>query len=66
MIKYTQENRRNAAAKYFSLDASMIGRWIKQSSKWEEENKKKKRVGTPGRKAFYPEAENLLYSWIIE
>ncbi len=66
VVKYAQENGRNAAAKYFSLDAPMIGRWIKQSSKWEEENKKKKRVGTPGRKAFYPEAENLLYSWIIE
>ncbi|GBC46370.2 pogo transposable element with KRAB domain [Rhizophagus irregularis DAOM 181602=DAOM 197198] len=31
-----------------------------------EENKKKKRSGTPGRKAFYPEAEKILYSWIIE
>ena len=26
VVKYTQENRRNATAKYFSLDASMIGR----------------------------------------
>ena len=66
VVKYAQENGRNVAAKYFSLDAPMIGRWIKQSNKWEEENKKKKRVGTPGRKAFYPEAENLLYSWVIE
>ena len=40
VVKYAQENGRNAAAKYFSLDAPMIGRWIKQSSKWEEENKK--------------------------
>ena len=66
VVKYAQENGRNVAAKYFSLDAPMIGRWIKQSNKWEEENKKKKRVGTPRRKAFYPEAENLLYSWVIE
>ena len=27
---------------------------------------KKKHAGNPGRKAFYPEAEDLLYSWIIE
>ncbi|GET02871.1 PAB-dependent poly(A)-specific ribonuclease subunit PAN2 [Rhizophagus clarus] len=44
----------------------MVGRWIKQSSSWEEKNKKKKRAGTPGRKAFYPEAEKFLYNWIIE
>jgi hypothetical protein len=66
VVKYAQENGRNAAAKHFNLDAPMVGRWIKQSSKWEEENKNKKRAGTPGRKAFYPEAESLLYSWIIE
>ncbi|CAB4429578.1 unnamed protein product [Rhizophagus irregularis] len=66
VVKYTQENGRNAAAKHFNLDAPMVGRWIRQSSKWEEENKKKKRSETPGRKAFYPEAEKILYSWIME
>jgi len=66
VVKYAQEHGRNATAKHFNLNAPMIGRWIKQSNKWEEENKKKKRAGAPGRKAFYPEAENLLYSWIIE
>ncbi|UZO00989.1 uncharacterized protein OCT59_012099 [Rhizophagus irregularis] len=66
VVKYAQENGRNAAAKHFNLDAPMVGRWIRQSSKWEEENKKKKRSGTSGRKAFYPEAEKILYSWIIE
>ncbi|GES78483.1 pogo transposable element with KRAB domain [Rhizophagus clarus] len=66
VVKYAQENGRNAAAKHFNLDAPMVGRWIKQSSSWEEKNKKKKRAGTPGRKAFYPEAEKFLYNWIIE
>src|SRR5436853_7244310 len=66
VVSYAQENGRNVAAKHFSLDASMIGRWVKQSNNWDKENKKKKRAGTPGRKAFYPEAEDLLYSWIIE
>ena len=42
VVKYAQENGRNAAAKHFNLDAPMVGRWIRQSSKWEEENKKKK------------------------
>uniref|UniRef100_U9SUH5 HTH CENPB-type domain-containing protein n=1 Tax=Rhizophagus irregularis (strain DAOM 181602 / DAOM 197198 / MUCL 43194) TaxID=747089 RepID=U9SUH5_RHIID len=31
-----------------------------------EEKLIKKRSGTSGRKAFYPEAEKILYSWIIE
>ena len=66
VVKYAQENGRNVAAKHFNLDTPMIGRWIKQSNKWQEENKNKKRAGTSGRKAFYPEAENLLYSWVIE
>jgi len=66
VVSYAQENGRNVAAKHFSLDASMIGRWVKQSNNWDKENKKKKRAETPGRKAFYPEAEDLLYSWIIE
>jgi transposase len=66
VVKYAQENGRNAAAKHFNLDGPMIGRWVKQSNKWEEENKKKKRAGAPGKKAFYPEAEKLLYGWIIE
>ncbi|CAB4489314.1 unnamed protein product [Rhizophagus irregularis] len=66
VVKYVQENKRNAAAKHFNLDAPMVGRWIRQSSKWEEENKKKKRSETPGRKAFYPKAKKILYSWIIE
>jgi Tc5 transposase DNA-binding domain len=66
VVNYAQENGRNVTAKHFGLDAPMIGRWIKQSSKWDKENKKKKRAGNPGRKAFYPEAEDLLYSWIIE
>ncbi|CAB4406723.1 unnamed protein product [Rhizophagus irregularis] len=49
VVKYAQENGRNAAAKHFNLDAPM-----------------KKRSGTPGRKAFYSEAEKILYSWIME
>src|SRR2546421_9952949 len=66
VVRYAQENGRNVAAKHFNLDGPMIGRWIKQSNKWEKENKKKKHVGTPGRKAHYPEAEDILYKWIIE
>ena len=65
VVNYAQENGRNAAARHFNLNAPMVGRWIRQSSEWEKENKKKKHVGS-GRKAFYPEAEDKLYNWIIE
>ncbi|GES74012.1 activating transcription factor 7-interacting protein 2 isoform X1 [Rhizophagus clarus] len=66
VIKYAQENGKNVAAKHFNLDTPIVGRWIKQSSSWEEKNKKKKCAGTPERKAFYPEVEKFLYNWIIE
>jgi hypothetical protein len=65
VVKYAKESGRNAAAKKFDLNAPMIGRWIKRSDEWEKENKKKMHIGS-GRKAFYPEAENILYTWIIE
>jgi len=61
VVNYAQENGRNAAARHFNLNAPMVGRWIRQSSDWEKENKKKKHVGS-GRKAFYPEAEDKLYN----
>jgi transposase-like protein len=41
VVKYAQEHGRNVTAKHFNLNAPMVGRWIKQSDKWEEENKKK-------------------------
>ena len=65
VVNYAQENGRNAAARHFNLNAPMVGRWIRQSNEWEKENKKKKHVGS-GRKAFYPEAEDKLYNWVIE
>jgi transposase-like protein len=65
VVKYALENGRNAAARHFSLNAPMIGRWIKQRDKWEKENKKSKHIGS-GRKAYYPKAEEKLYNWIIE
>ncbi|GES74852.1 pogo transposable element with KRAB domain [Rhizophagus clarus] len=36
--------------------------------KYAQENERNaaKHAGTPGRKAFYPEAEKFLYNWIIE
>ncbi|CAB4442606.1 unnamed protein product [Rhizophagus irregularis] len=65
VVKYALVNGRNAAARYFDLNTSMIRRWIKQSDDWEKENKKKKHIGS-GRKAFYPKAKDKLYKWIIE
>ena len=65
VVNYALENGRNAAAKHFDLNAPMVGRWIKQSDKWKNGNKRSKHIGS-GRKAFYPKAEDKLYNWIIE
>ncbi|GES87533.1 plectin-like isoform X1 [Rhizophagus clarus] len=34
VVRYAQENGRNTAAKHFNLDPPMVGRWIKQSSRF--------------------------------
>ena len=41
----------------------MIGRWIKQSDKWKNENKRSKHIGSE-RKTFYSKVKDKLYNWI--
>src|SRR5688500_3747850 len=66
VVTYAKQHGRDKAADYFGLNGSMVGRWMKASTKWTTEiNKNSKRVGS-GRRAFYPEAEKKLYSWIIQ
>ena len=66
VITYALQCGRNAAARHFELDGAMVGRWIKASKNWTDGTKgDSKRVGS-GRKAFYPEAEKKLYTWVIE
>ncbi|UZO17074.1 uncharacterized protein OCT59_008436 [Rhizophagus irregularis] len=44
----------------------MVGCWITASKGWDSElNQDSKRIGS-GRKAFYPKAEEKLYTWLIE
>ncbi|GBC35822.2 pogo transposable element with KRAB domain [Rhizophagus irregularis DAOM 181602=DAOM 197198] len=44
----------------------MVGRWVTASKGWDSElNQNSKRIGS-GQKAFYPEAEEKLYTWLIE
>ena len=44
----------------------MVGRWMKASTSWTTETKLNSlRIGS-GRKAYYPEAEEKLYNWVIE
>src|SRR3954468_3705093 len=66
VVSYAKQHGRNKAAKHFNLNSSMVGRWVKASEGWTTEaNKNSKRVGA-GRKAFYPEAETKLYTWLME
>ncbi|GBB98313.1 hypothetical protein RclHR1_00320008 [Rhizophagus clarus] len=44
----------------------MVGRWVIASKGWDFKlNQDSKRIGS-GQKAFYPEAEEKLYTWLIE
>src|ERR1043165_8128039 len=66
VVSYAKNHGRNNAAAYFGLDKSMVGRWVKASVSWTDEvSRNYKKVGS-SRKAFYPEAEKMLYDWIIE
>jgi transposase-like protein len=65
VIAYAGNHGNNEAARHFGLNQGMVSRWISASSKWTSETKENsKRVGS-GRKAFFPEAEEKLYTWII-
>ena len=66
VVTYAKQHGRNKAARHFDLNSSMIGRWVKSSESWmTETSQSSKRVGA-GRKAFYPEAETKLYTWLTE
>ena len=66
VVEYAKYHGRNSAATHFGLDKSMVGRWVSASSSWKEEvSRNSKKIGS-GQKVFYPEAEKILYNWIIE
>jgi len=66
VITYAKNHGNNQAARHFDINRGMISRWVSASSKWTSETKEKsKRVGS-GRKALFPEAEEKLYTWIIQ
>ncbi|GBC34339.2 pogo transposable element with KRAB domain [Rhizophagus irregularis DAOM 181602=DAOM 197198] len=66
VITYAKLYGRNKAARHFDLNASIVGHWVTASKGWDSElNQDSKRIGS-GQKAFYPEAEEKLYTWLIE
>jgi hypothetical protein len=66
VVNFAKQHGRNRAANHFNLNGSMVGRWIKASVNWTtEKSSKRKKIGS-GRKALFPEAERVLYEWIIE
>src|SRR6266536_1790414 len=37
VVEYALKHGRNAAARLYKIDKSMVGRWVKASKKWNEE-----------------------------
>lgn len=59
--------RASDAARLFHINPSMISRWKKQyHTMLDHSDKKRYRLGTPGRHVAHPKKENLLYHWITE
>src|SRR5437588_4053166 len=66
VTEYAREHGRNAAARHFKIDRTMIGRWVKASNTWDDKvSNNSKRIGS-GQKAHYPDAEKQLHAWICE
>ena len=61
VVNYAKKYGRNSAAAHFGLNKSMVRRWVKACTSWNEISRNSKKVGS-GRKAFFPEAERKLYS----
>ncbi|CAJ0920498.1 20847_t:CDS:2 [Entrophospora sp. SA101] len=65
-VEFAKIHGRNEASRQFNLEPTMIGRWIKACEKWDKSVKNKTKALGSGRRAFFPEAEEKLYKWIIE
>jgi len=65
ILQYAKLHGQRAAARNFTIDHSMISRWVKQEEKLKSARRKNRRVGS-GRKAKYPEAEAHLKTWLLE
>src|SRR6185369_7254571 len=66
VVEFAKIHGRNEAGRQFNLEPTMIGRWMKSSEKWDESVKNETKALGSGRKAFFPEAEEKLYEWVIE
>jgi len=66
VIIYAKEHGWNKAARHFNLDKTMVGCWVNTSTSWTAEVNKKSKWIDSGRKAFFPKAEEKLYTWVIE
>lgn len=69
VVEYALKHGRNAAARLYKIDKSMVGRWVKASEKWNADptkvNWNSLRIGS-GQKPLYEEAENQLHKWVSD
>ncbi|CAG8747847.1 13546_t:CDS:2, partial [Cetraspora pellucida] len=52
------------AAQHYSLDLTMLGRWVKTFSQGPFPQNNLRSIGS-GRRALFPEEEAQLYEWLI-
>jgi transposase len=65
VVNYAEQHDRRAAANHFNLNISIVGRWVRAIKTWTTKTSSTKKKISSGRKALYPEAEKVLYDWII-
>jgi transposase-like protein len=66
-VELARRTSNKHAAQYFTLDLTMLGRWVKKFSQegmGDLSHKNTRSVGSR-RRAFFPEEEVQLYQWIM-
>ena len=64
VVEYAEKNSNRGAARKFSVDDKRVREWRKQKNSLTELPTKKRRLEGGGRKAAYPNLEEVLVSWI--
>lgn len=66
VVAYAEQSSNRGAGRKFNVDEKRVREWRKQKEQLEFVPHKKRRLGTPGRRALLPDMEEALAAWIEE
>uniref|UniRef100_A0A1X7UMU3 HTH CENPB-type domain-containing protein n=1 Tax=Amphimedon queenslandica TaxID=400682 RepID=A0A1X7UMU3_AMPQE len=70
VVEMAEKSNKSKAARIYNVDVRRVREWCQQKSELLEKNKcgqsTSKRLGGGGRKALYPDMEEVLLDWIVD